>query len=450
MSVRGQSAAQSGGIKLFLTNAEDQRTAYYEYRDQRREYDFVRGPEGVKLTAQSQTPEGSGVWYVTREVDGGTDYEIGLPVWELANAVNTDPDRWVKLSVAVLDAGGKGYWQWYGGAAEPKNWGAYGDFQMAANGRDEWGQQHGAFFDSFGPDRSGFVGLALLPDGGRVLVRATPHADGGEALVQDAQGQVLRHFPVPTGQKVHTVLVDQDGRLAIGDRTLGVNFYSLEDGHKLVVGPLRSFYPERHCLEYRTQGLTQDTEGNYFVTVERKRRNTEPRLGGGEDDRLTLLSGVTLCTRQGDEVKEFGYDLPFTSFGVIHAWGRMGEAAGEFLQAESVAVDSQKRLWVADTDANTLQVFARTGAQAWSYDRLPLLYANLPPGFFPYHLQALTDGRILLWNAQQMAVARLQDGQLVIGQPVAFAAKIEDLKIKGAVAVTLTNDGSVAEVPWPK
>jgi hypothetical protein len=445
VSVRGRDAAQSGGLKLFLTNAEDKRAAYYEFQEQYREYDFLRGPEGVKLQAKSQTPTGEGVWYVAREVDGGTDYEICLPVWELANVVQTDPQRWVKLSAALLDAPGKGYWQWYGAPSEPKNWGAYGDFQEASYGRDEWGQKYGCFMAGNGRERSGFVGLALLPDGGRVLVRSTLGADEGEAFVENAQGQILRRLAIKTGQRVHTVDLDRDGRLMIGDRAIGVNFFSLDDGHKIPVGPLQSFYPVRHIVEYRSQGVAQDAQGNYFVTVERKRRTW-----GEEDTNETLMGGVTLFNRQGEEVRAFGHDLPFPVFGITHCWAGMGEAAGEFLYPESVAVDAQYRLWVADLDAQTLQVFTRTGAEAYAYDRLPVLYTAMPTGMYPCHLRALPDGRMLIWNADRMAVATLPGGKLQLGARVALGGKVEDLKVRGANAMTMTSDGSVAEVPLPK
>ena len=65
VQVRGKDAASSGGIKLFLSNAEDQRTPDLEDKGDYREYDFLRGPQGVKLVARSRTKGGYGVWYVT-------------------------------------------------------------------------------------------------------------------------------------------------------------------------------------------------------------------------------------------------------------------------------------------------------------------------------------------------------------------------------------------------
>jgi hypothetical protein len=444
VKVRGKDAAQSGGIKLFLTNAEDKRMVWYEDKGDYREYDFLRGPDGVKLQCHSRTPNGYGVWYATREVPGGTDYEIALPVWETANTVQIDPDRWVKLSVALLDAPGRGYWQWYGGATEPKNWGAYGDFQLAAYGRDEWGQKYGEAMAGMGRERLGYVGLALLPDGGRVLVRSLGE-NSAEAVVQNAAGQELRRFPLESGARVHTVAVDADGRLVVGDRALGVSFFSLQDGHKIPVGPLQGFYPVRHIIEYRTQGVAQDAAGNYFVTVLRKRRTTWP-----EDNGETLLAGITMFTRTGDEVKEFGVDLPFTDYGVVHAWGQMGEMAGGFLYPESLAIDSENRMWVADIDAQTLQIFGRTGPQAYSYARLPLLYTPMPEGLYPCHLQPLPDGHMLLWNADRMAVAALADGQLQVLATAPLDGQVQDLKFSGDTAVTVNSAGEVKTFPLPQ
>jgi len=439
VQVRGKDAASSGGIKLFLSNAEDQRTPDLEDKGDYREYDFLRGPQGVKLVARSRTKGGYGVWYVTREVPGGTDYEISIPVWETATTVQLMPDSWIRLSAALLDAKGKGYWQWYGGAAEPKNWGAYGDFQLATYGQDEWGLKYGEPYGAGGGrERSGFVGLALLPDGGRVLVSSTAKSDMGEALVENAQGQILRRFPIKTGRRVHTVMVDAAGRLVVGDRVLGVRFFSLEDGHQILVGPLQDLYPLRVHVEYRSQGVAQNQAGNYFVTVERKRRTAY-----AESNRMTLTAGVTMFTPAGEEVKALGQDVPFTTWATVHVWGQMGEATGDFLYPESIAIDTANRMWVADVDAKTLQIFGRTGPEAYSYSRLPLLYAPMPEGLFPCHMQALTDGQMLLWNADRMALASFQDGKLQVGPVSPLSGKVEDLKVQGSTAVTVAQDGTV-------
>jgi hypothetical protein len=438
VQVRGKDAASSGGIKLFLSNAGDQRTLDLEGKGDYREYDFLRGPEGVKLVAHSRTPDGYGVWYATREVPGGTNYEISIPVWETATTVQLVPDSWIRLSAALLDAKGKGYWQWYGGTAEPKNWDTYGDFQLAAHGRNEWGLKYGEPYAGGGCERSGFVGLALLPDGGRVLVSSTPKSDMGEALVENAQGQILRRFPIKTGRHVHTVMVDTAGRLAVGDRYLGVRFFSLEDGHQILVGPLQDLYPLRVHVEYRSQGVAQDQAGNYFVTVERKRRTAFQ-----ESSTMTLTAGVTMFTPTGEEVKALGQDLPFTMWATIHVWGQMGEAAGDFLYPESIAIDTANCMWVADVDAKTLQIFGRTGPEASSYARLPLLYAPMPEGLFPCHMQALTDGQMLLWNADRMTLASFHDGKLQVGSVSPLGGKVEDLKVQGSTAVTVAQDGTV-------
>ncbi|HEY3377959.1 MAG TPA: hypothetical protein VGL77_10760, partial [Armatimonadota bacterium] len=444
VKVRGKDAANSGGIKLLLTNAQDQRMAYYEENNSYREYDFLRKPDGsVTLRAHSRTPEGYGVLYASKTVPGGVDYEIALPVWETGNTVQIDPNRWVKLSAAVLDSGEQGYWQWYGGVKEPTNFNTYGDFQLAAYGQDEWGQKYGCFMAGNGRERSGYVGMALLQDGGRVLVSSTQGADMGEAIVQDARGQVLRRFPIKTGQRVHSVEVDRDGRLMIGDRLLGVRFFSLQDGSVIPVGPLRSFYPVRHIVEYRTQGVTQDAAGNYFVTVLRKRR-----LSGEEETNEQLLAGMTMYSPTGEEVKAFGADLPYINYGVVHAFGVMGEMAGAFLYPESLAVDSANRLWVADIDARTLQVFTRTTPQ--TYARLPLLYTPMPEGMYPCHLRALPDGSMLLWNADRMAVAKLVAGKLTLSASVPLDGQAEDVKVEGDMAVAMNRDGALTKYRLPR
>ncbi len=134
-------------------------------------------------------------------------------------------------------------------------------------------------------------------------------------------------------------------------------------------------------MEYRTQDVAQDKEGNYMVSILRKRRF------GDEESNETLFSGVTMFTRAGDEVKSLGIDLPYTLFGVTHGFGAMGEAQGYFLYADSIAFDSQDQLWVADVDAKTLQVFARTGPNGFS--KLPMVYAPMPADMYPCHMQTL-------------------------------------------------------------
>jgi hypothetical protein len=360
--------------------------------------------------------------------------------------VEIDPDRWLRLSATVFDADGKSLWQWFGGGKAPQDYTTFGAFQLASCGANEWGEPYGDPFAGGGAKRDGYVGFALLADGNRVRVKVTaPDKSLAEVLKPD--GGKLRQFELPLGQLIHTVDVDKDGRLMVGDRVAGVNFYSPTDGAVIPLGPTRGFYPKRHIIEYRSQGVAQDADGNYFVTVVHKRRagptQSPPVV---VELRLTKIAGLTMFDPKGNEVKSFGQDIVVPdAMGQIHMFGNMGERAGAFLYADGVAVDPANNLWVTDRDADTLQMFTRRSPGV--YDELPVVWQKLPAEMAGAQVRSLPDGRVIVWNSKQMSIAAYVDGKLTLGPATAFPTPIVDLKTNGKAILTLDGSGNIAQLP---
>ena len=446
--VRGKDAEQSKGIRVLFNNAQDKRAAGYETRNEERSVTIRPQGDAFAMQAETRSKDGHGVLWKARRVDGGIDYEVAIPLWEASNEVEIDPDRWVRMSVAVLDTDGKSLWQWFGGGKSPNDYATFGAFQLAAYGQNEWGQRYGCPTAGGGRERSGFVGLATLADGRHVRVRVTaPEKSVAEVLSPD--GAVLTKFELPVGKGIHTVDVDQNGRLVVGDRVAGVNFYSVDTGQQIPLGPTRGFYPKRHIIEYRSQGVAQDAEGNYFVTLVRKRR-----AGPGQPcptviaTGLTKISGLTMFGPDGVEVKSFGQDIVVANaMAPLRVFGGMGERAGAFLYAESVVVDPANNLWATDYDANTLQIFGRRSPGV--YGELPIVYTKLPGDLDGAQLRALPDGRVIAWTPKQMRIASLVGGKVDFGDAVPFAKPIVDLKIEKGDALTLDQSGNIAAVKVP-
>ncbi len=449
VKVRGKDAEKSQGIQILLTNAQDKRMSPYEDKDQERIYKIKPNGNKFSMDAVSQSNDGHGVTYVGKRVPGGIDYEVAIPVWETSDVLQIDPDRWIRLSVAIMDTDGKSFWQWFGGAKEPKNYLAYGDFKLSAYGADEWGNLYGCPYAGSGRKRTGYVGVAQLPNGNRVRVKAIDDTHGVAEII-DAAGKQVKQFELPVGAGIHTIDVDRAGRLVVGDRLMGVAFYSLEDGKHIPLGSTHSFYPKRHIIEYRSQGYAQDQEGNYFISLVAKRREGPkgPPVPVNLDTRMAKIAGLTMFDEQGNEVKSFGQDIAIkNAFAPLHTFGNMGEHAGAFLYAESVAIDSNASLWVSDIDAKTLQVFKKTAPR--TYDPMPMVYQAMPSDLYPCKLQSLSGGRVLVWNEKQMRIASIQNNAIVFGSSRNFESQPADLKVKNDRVLLLDSKGNIKETTLP-
>jgi len=71
----------------------------------------------------------------------------------------------------------------------------------------------------------------------------------------------------------------------------------------------------------------------------------------------------------------------FTADGskLIRAWGRLGDAPGEFTRAESLGIDAQDRIYVADSCNHRIQIFSPEGKFLRTYGK-----AGSGPGEFSY------------------------------------------------------------------
>ncbi|MGC4005079.1 MAG: hypothetical protein QM811_18985 [Pirellulales bacterium] len=449
VKVRGKDAERSQGIKILLTNSEDKRMSQYEDKDQERIYTIRPDGDKFSLEAVSQSTDGHGVKYAGKRVPGGIDYEVAIPVWEASDVMQIDPDRWVRLSVGIFDTDGKSFWQWFGGAKEPKNYAAYGDFKLSAYGADEWGNLYGCPYAGGGRKRTGYVGFAQMSNGNLVKVKAIDDSHGLVEIV-DPQGKPVKQFELAVGSGIHTIDIDRMGRLVVGDRLMGVAFYSLDDGHDIPLGATHSFYPKRHIIEYRSQGYAQDTDGNYIIPLVAKRR--EGPKGSpvpvNLDTRMAKISGLTMFDEQGNEVKSFGQDIAIkNAFAPLHAFGDMGEHAGAFLYAESVAIDSNSALWVSDIDAKTIQIFKKTAPA--TYDPQPIVYQKMPDDLYPCRMQKLTDGKVLIWSDSKMQIASAKNNSIQFGTSKALPPQTVDLKVKNDRVVILDQNGKITESALP-
>ncbi len=446
--VRGADASKSKGVRFIVNNAQNKLAGAYEVMADDRHYAIVSDGDGFKLEASAGSPDARGVRYVARRVEGGIDYEVAIPGWETADVLEVDPDRWLRLSAVVYDADGKGYWQWFGGGKSPRAFETFGLFQLSAYGVDEWGAKFGSPTAQGGYQREGYVGLAALPNGDRVRVKSTAPGKSTVEILKPG-GELVRSFELPVGYGIHNVAVDRKGRLIVADRVAGVNFYSADTGEQIPLGPTKGFYPKRHIIEYRSQGVAQDADGNYFVTALHKRRAgpSQPSPVVVER-RLAKISGITMFDEDGNEVPTFGDSLFVKDMmGPIRMFGTMGERAGAFLYAESIAVDPTARLWVTDADANTLQIFTRKSAGV--YEELPMVFVDLPEGMPFAQVRMLPDGRALLYSDKAIRVAALKDGKVTFSEPTITELPIRDIKVSDGKLLMLDSKGAISERPLP-
>jgi sugar lactone lactonase YvrE len=197
------------------------------------------------------------------------------------------------------------------------------------------------------------------------------------------EGEYLRSWKTPesTNGRPTGMSIDRDGNLCVAD----THYF------RMLV-----YTPEGRWLEDRTIGgqsgsepgqfnfvtdIAQDSQGNYYIAEY------------GEYDR----------------VQKFTRDGRF-----IMQWGRHGVELGEFIRPQSIVVDHQDHVWVADACNHRIQVFEVTGTEArlvktWGRQGSALGELN-----YPYGLQLDGQGHVYLCEFGNHRVQKFTlDGELV-------------------------------------
>jgi len=198
--------------------------------------------------------------------------------------------------------------------------------------------------------------------------------------------------------KPRGVAVDADDNLYVVDMTARVQKFS-PDGVYLLGWQMMQ------TDKGKPKGMCRDHSGNIVVLEPHYSRvnifstNGKPvaqwGVKGTNAGQLGMPRGAAANARGEIYVCEYGDServQKFTADGskCLGAWGRLGDAPGEFNRAESLAVDAQDRIYVADSCNQRIQIFSPEGKFLRAYGR-----AGSGPGEFsyPYDIQVDAAGR---------------------------------------------------------
>ena len=201
--------------------------------------------------------------------------------------------------------------------------------------------------------------------------------------VFDRKGRYLRGWQTPESQNGRPtgLSIDRDGNLLVAD----THYYRV-----------LTYTPQGELLTERTLGGTlghapgefglvtdavQDSKGNYYVAEY------------GEYDRIQKFSSAG----------EFQFQ-----------WGGHGEALGQFIRPQNLAIDEQDHIWVADACNHRIQVFDATGSEAklvrhWGIE------GNAPGQLkYPYDLTLDGKGHVYVCEFGNHRIQKLTlEGELV-------------------------------------
>ena len=155
--------------------------------------------------------------------------------------------------------------------------------------------------------------------------------------VFDADGKFLRVWQTPThaAGRPTGMNFDRDGNLVVADtHYYRLLFYSPDGTLLRIMGGKKGHEPGEFGL---VTYVVQDTDGYYYVSEY------------GDRDRIQKF------TRDGKFVLQ---------------WGTHGDQPGEFDRPQSMAIDDQRRVWVADVGNHRIQVFDEQGKFlfAWGHE----------------------------------------------------------------------------------
>jgi DNA-binding beta-propeller fold protein YncE len=205
-------------------------------------------------------------------------------------------------------------------------------------------------------------GMAIDPQDRLYLVDFTARIQ-----VFNADGEFLRGWQTPVHENGRPtgISIDRQGRVVVPDtHYFRVLFYS----------------PEGVLLD--TWGAI-DAEGN-------------PRQGHGPGE-FGLVTDVVQDSQGFYYVSEYGeYDRiqKFTPAGrYVLEWGGHGDQPGRFRRPQSMAIDPQDRIWVADSCNHRIQVFDTEGHLLFYWG-----VAGAEPGRlrYPYSLAFDADGNLVI------------------------------------------------------
>jgi len=176
--------------------------------------------------------------------------------------------------------------------------------------------------------------------------------------VYDTQGNYLRGWETPAHDvgRPTGLSVDRDGNILVADTHYHrVLIYSPRGELLRQIGGTHGLGPGQFGF---VTDAVQDSQGNYYISEY------------GELDRIHKYS------RAGKLLKE---------------WGGHGREPGEFLRPQSLAIDDQDRLWVADSCNHRIQIFDTDGnlIRMWGE-------AGPDPGqlYYPYSIELDGEGHL--------------------------------------------------------
>ena len=186
------------------------------------------------------------------------------------------------------------------------------------------------------------MGVAV-GQGGRIYVTET----GGERLIHiyNSLRQEVGSFAPPDTQPASRVpiyvAVSPKGDVYVSDRDAAAIFIFSPDGV-----PQGKVTPPKGFEDWHPLGLTFDKAGNLYVA------DVTP-----EKHRVLVLSPTPASTMRMDAV--LAHALPESNLKL--SFGSQGEGDGQFWYPNGIAVDSQGRIYVADSNNGRMQAFDKDG-----------------------------------------------------------------------------------------
>lgn len=178
--------------------------------------------------------------------------------------------------------------------------------------------------------------------------------------VYDSEGNYLRGWQTPThvNGRPTGISIDRRGQVLVPDtHYFRLLVYSQEGKLLKTIGGTNGTGPGEFGF---VTDAVEDSEGNYYISEY------------GEYDRIQKV------TRDGKFLLE---------------WGGHGTAPGQFVRPQSMAIDQQDRIWVADACNHRIQVFDTQGKLLFAWGSQGTAPGKL---YYPYGIDFDRDGNLLV------------------------------------------------------